>query len=65
MPSTQLQISPQVGDTAPEFTAASTGSDVTLSAFRGKINVLMAFFPLAFTAAYGVLNEDRFYSNRA
>ena len=123
MTSTQLQISPQVGDIAPDFTAASTsGSDVTLSSFRGKSNVLLAFFPLAFTGtctkelvcftedfdqfaregveilpisvdstaslrefrtklgiktdllsdfkreiarAYGVLNEDRFYANRA
>lgn len=46
----QLQNSPQVGDIAPEFTAASTsGKDVTLSSFRGKKNVLLAFFPLAFT----------------
>jgi peroxiredoxin len=123
MTSTQLQNSPQVGDVAPEFTAASTsGRDVSLSSFRGKRNVLLAFFPLAFTGtctkelvcftedfdqfagegieilpisvdstaslrefknklqmktellsdfrrdisrAYGVLNEDRFYSNRA
>jgi peroxiredoxin len=123
MTSTQLQNSPQVGDLAPDFTAASTsGSDVSLSSFRGKRNVLLAFFPLAFTGtctkelicftedfdqfagkgveilpisvdatpslkefknklqmktellsdfrrdvsrAYGVLNEDRFYSNRA
>jgi peroxiredoxin len=123
MTSTQLQNPPQVGDLAPEFTAASTsGKDVTLSSFRGKRNVLLAFFPLAFTGtctkellcftedfdqlagqgveilpisvdstaslrefknklglktellsdfkrevsrAYGVLNEDRFYSNRA
>ena len=50
MTSTQLQISPQVGDIAPDFTAASTsGSDVTVSSFRGKSNVLLAFFPLAFT----------------
>jgi peroxiredoxin len=119
----QLQNSPQIGDTAPDFTAASTsGKDVSLSDFRGKKNVLLAFFPLAFTGtcskelacfsedfdrfagrgveilpisvdavpslrefknklqmktellsdfkrdisrAYGVLNEDRFYSNRA
>jgi peroxiredoxin len=112
-----------VGDTAPDFTAASTsGSDVALSSFVGKRNVLLAFFPLAFTGtctkelvcfsedfdqfagrgveilpisvdsvptlrefknklhaktdllsdfkrdisrAYGVLNDDRFYSNRA
>jgi len=123
MTSTQLQYSPQAGDIAPEFTAASTsGSDVSLLSFRGKRNVLLAFFPLAFTGtctkelvcftedfdqfagngveilpisvdatpslkefknklqmktelvsdfkrdisrAYGVLNEDRFYSNRA
>jgi glutaredoxin-dependent peroxiredoxin len=123
MTSAQLQNSPQVGDTAPEFTASSTsGIDVSLSSFRRKRNVLLAFFPLAFTGtctkellcftedfdqfvgndveilpisvdstaslrefknklhmrtellsdfkrdisrAYGVLNEDRFYSNRA
>jgi peroxiredoxin len=123
MTSTQLQISPHVGDLAPDFTADSTsGTQVTLSSFRGKENVLLAFFPLAFTGtctkelvcftedfdqfsakgveilpisvdaipslrefknklqmktdllsdfkreisrAYGVLNEDRFYSNRA
>jgi len=123
MTSTQLQNSPQVGEAAPEFTAASTsGRDVSLSSFRGKRNVLLAFFPLAFTGtctkelvcftedfdqfagkeveilpisvdstaslrefknklqmktdllsdfqrdisrAYGVLNEVRFYSNRA
>lgn len=50
MTSTQLQNSPQVGDAAPEFTAASTsGKDVSLSSLRGKRNVLLAFFPLAFT----------------
>jgi peroxiredoxin len=123
MPSTQLQNSPQVGDPAPDFTAQSTsGKDVSLSSFRGKRNVLLAFFPLAFTGtctkelvcftedfdqfaaegveilpisvdstaslkefknklqmktellsdfkrdisrSYGVLNEDRFYSNRS
>jgi peroxiredoxin len=123
MTATQLQNSPQVGDLAPDFTAASTsGKDVSLSSFRGKRSVLLAFFPLAFTGtctkelvcftedfdqfagkgvevlpisvdstaslrefknklqmksellsdfkrdisrAYGVLNEDRFYSNRA
>jgi len=123
MTSTQLQNSPQVGDVAPEFTASSTsGKDVSLSSFRGKRNVLVAFFPLAFTGtcskelicftedfdqfagngveilpisvdavpslnefknklkmktellsdfrreisrAYGVLNEERFFSNRA
>lgn len=123
MTSMQLQNSPQVGDVAPGFTAASTsGKDVSLSSFRGNRNVLLAFFPLAFTGtcskelicftedfdqfagndveilpisvdsvpslkefksklqmktellsdfrreisrAYGVLNEERFFSNRA
>ena len=112
---------PDVGSDAPDFTLKSTGGMFTLSALRGK-NVLLAFFPLAFTStctqelcdmrdewdsfersdtvvvpisvdsvdtlkeykakysfqsefvsdfrrdvsrAYGVLLEDRFYSNRA
>ena len=42
---------PQPGDTAPDFTARSTtGETVTLSSFRGKRNVLLAFFPMAFTS---------------
>ena len=114
---------PDVGAVAPDFTLAYTaGSTVTLSAFRGTKNVLLAFFPLAFTStctaevcafsdeyaqfesvdvvvlpisvdsvqtlkefkakhgisvamasdfkreisrAYGVLNDEKFYSNRA
>jgi len=41
---------PTIGQPAPDFTLPSTaGSDVTLSSFRGKENVLVAFFPLAFT----------------
>jgi peroxiredoxin len=40
---------PAIGSPAPDFTLPSTaGADVTLSALRGK-NVLIAFFPLAFT----------------
>lgn len=36
---------------APDFTLPSTaGRDVTLSAFRGRRHVLLAFFPLAFTS---------------
>jgi Peroxiredoxin len=41
---------PKAGDPAPDFTVKSTaGGKVTLSSFRGKKNVLLAFFPLAFT----------------
>lgn len=41
---------PRVGAPAPDFTLASTGdADVTLSKLRGR-NVLLAFFPLAFTS---------------
>lgn len=42
---------PDVGAIAPDFTLPSTaGPEVTLSAFRGRQNVLLAFFPLAFTS---------------
>jgi peroxiredoxin len=41
---------PSVGELAPDFTLPSTaGREVTLSAFRGRRHVLLAFFPLAFT----------------
>jgi peroxiredoxin len=41
---------PAVGSLAPDFTLPSTaGKDITLSGLRGK-NVLLAFFPLAFTS---------------
>jgi len=41
---------PSVGSPAPDFTLPSTsGANVTLSALQGK-NVLLAFFPLAFTS---------------
>ena len=40
---------PAVGSPAPDFTLPSTsGSEVTLSQLKGR-NVLLAFFPLAFT----------------
>ena len=45
-PKTQLKE----GDMAPDFTLpATTGGKVTLSEFRGKFNVVLAFFPAAFT----------------
>ena len=41
---------PNVGDKAPEFSLKSTsGETVSLSQFKGQKNVLLAFFPLAFT----------------
>jgi peroxiredoxin (alkyl hydroperoxide reductase subunit C) len=41
---------PKLGEEAPDFTLKShLDSDVTLSNFRGKKNVVLAFYPLAFT----------------
>jgi peroxiredoxin len=40
----------KVGDEAPDFTLKDTaGKDVKLTDFRGKKNVVLAFFPAAFT----------------
>jgi peroxiredoxin len=39
-----------VGDRAPDFTLPShLGKKVTLSKYHGKKNVVIAFFPLAWT----------------
>ena len=41
---------PRIGEPAPDFTLPSTaGGDITLSSLRGA-NVVLAFFPLAFTS---------------
>lgn len=48
--SSQLSAALAVGDDAPDFTLPGTnGGDTTLSSFRGKKNVVLAFFPKAFT----------------
>ncbi len=45
-PKTHLRI----GDTAPDFELGSTaGKKIRLSDFKGKKNVVLAFFPAAFT----------------
>ena len=45
-PKTQLKV----GDEAPDFTLPATKvKQVKLSDFRGKKNVVVAFFPAAFT----------------
>jgi len=42
---------PAAGDAAPDFTLPSTdGNEVTLSSFAGRKNVVLAFFPKAFTS---------------
>ena len=49
-PTTQ-QRPPAVGQPAPDFSLQSTsGATVKLVDFRGRKNVLLAFFPLAFTS---------------
>lgn len=43
-------MAPVVGQQAPDFSLPSTaGPEVSLSSFRDKSNVLVAFFPAAFT----------------
>lgn len=40
----------KVGDIAPDFTLSDTaGNKIKLSDFRGKKNVILAFYVLAFT----------------
>ena len=63
MTATAQPTGPRVGDLAPDFTLSSTsGADLVLSSLRGKHNVLLAFFPLAFTstctAEVCAFNED-------
>ena len=49
-PAPPMSTTLKVGDMAPDFTLpATTGKPVKLSDFRGKKNVVLAFFPAAFT----------------
>lgn len=62
----------KVGDLAPDFTLPSVaGSDITLSQFRGKKNVVLSFVPAAWTPVcsdqwpgYNIV-EDLFKQNDA
>jgi peroxiredoxin len=55
MTDTETKAPPKAGDAAPDFSAKSTsGETVTLSDFKGKKNVLLAFFPLAFTGTCSI-----------
>jgi mycoredoxin-dependent peroxiredoxin len=48
---TTEQRPPAAGELAPDFSLASTaGKTTALSAYRDRKNVLLAFFPLAFTS---------------
>ena len=47
------QLTLKEGDMAPDFTISAkmntSGKEIKLSDFRGKKNVILAFFPAAFT----------------
>ena len=47
---TPAPLALKIGDEAPDFTLPATdGTKVKLSDFRGKSNVVLAFYVLAFT----------------
>jgi cytochrome oxidase Cu insertion factor (SCO1/SenC/PrrC family) len=47
----QLVTNVKIGDPAPDFTLPDhTGKQVKLSDFKGKKNVVLAFYVMAFTA---------------
>ncbi|HEY7342084.1 MAG TPA: redoxin domain-containing protein, partial [Ktedonobacterales bacterium] len=53
MAAESLDVTPtlKVGDEAPDFTlSAQTGEKITLSQYRGQKNVVLAFFPFAFSS---------------
>ncbi len=52
----------EVGDEAPEFTLPDQdGQNVTLSSFRGKANVVLAFYPFDWSPV--CTNENKCFTN--
>jgi peroxiredoxin len=50
MTTTARSAVPQVGETAPDFTLKDQfGQDVHLASFRGERNVVLVFYPFAFS----------------
>ena len=48
--SQEIDMVPEVGQAAPDFTLNShDGREVSLGDYRGQKNVVIAFFPLAWT----------------
>jgi peroxiredoxin len=44
-------VSPEVGQQAPDFTLTNQyGESISLADFRGKKNVVLMFYPFAFTS---------------
>ena len=49
-PASNVKTNAKIGEMAPDFTLQSTtGKDITLSGYRGKKNVVLAFIVKAFT----------------
>ena len=49
-PANNVKTNAKIGEMAPDFTLQSTtGKDITLSDYRGKRNVVLAFIVKAFT----------------
>lgn len=44
-----VALAAKVGESAPQFKAASTHGDVTLGDYADKKNVVLAFYPKDFT----------------
>jgi peroxiredoxin len=42
-------MAPEIGKLAPDFTLPGDRGDITLSRYRGKTNVLLAFYPADFS----------------